>query len=132
MYEETTDNVIGIINVKDLLLIENHKEFSIRDYLRQPMYTYEYKKTAELMVEMQKTFSNLVIVLDEYGATAGLVTLEDMLEEIVGEIRDEYDQDEIKSVQQKGPGEYSVAGAMKIDDLNERLGLNLEIGRAHV
>ncbi len=126
VYEETTDNVIGIINVKDLLLIENHKEFSIRDYLRQPMYTYEYKKTAELMVEMQKTFSNLVIVLDEYGATAGLVTLEDMLEEIVGEIRDEYDQDEIKSVQQKGPGEYSVAGAMKIDDLNERLGLNLE------
>ncbi len=126
VYEETTDNVIGIINVKDLLLIENHKEFNIRDYLRQPMYTYEYKKTAELMVEMQKTFSNLVIVLDEYGATAGLVTLEDMLEEIVGEIRDEYDQDEIKSVQCKGPGEYSVAGAMKLDDLNDRLGLNLE------
>lgn len=126
VYEETTDNVIGIINVKDLLLIENHKEFCIRDYLRQPMYTYEYKKTAELMVEMQKSFSNLVIVLDEYGATAGLVTLEDMLEEIVGEIRDEYDQDEIKSVQKKGPGEYSVAGAMKLDDLNDRLGLSLE------
>ncbi len=54
---------------------------------------YEYKKTAELMLEMRKTFNNIVIVLDEYGATAGLITLEDMLEEIVGEIRDEYDQD---------------------------------------
>jgi CBS domain containing-hemolysin-like protein len=126
VYEETTDNVIGIINVKDLLLIENHKEFSIRDYLRQPLYTYEYKKTSELMVEMQKTFNNLVIVLDEYGATAGLVTLEDMLEEIVGEIRDEYDQDEEESIKMKGPGEFSVAAAMKLDDVNDRLGLELE------
>ena len=126
VYEETTDNVIGIINVKDLLLIENHKEFSIRDYLRQPLYTYEYKKTSELMVEMQKTFNNLVIVLDEYGATAGLVTLEDMLEEIVGEIRDEYDQDEEESIKMKGPGEFSVAAAMKLEDVNDRLGLELE------
>ena len=126
VYEETTDNVIGIINVKDLLLIENHREFSIRDYLRQPLYTYEYKNTSELMVEMQKTFNNLVIVLDEYGATAGLVTLEDMLEEIVGEIRDEYDQDEEESIKRKGPGEYSVAAAMKLDDVNDRLGLELE------
>ncbi|MCI9635466.1 MAG: HlyC/CorC family transporter [Hungatella sp.] len=126
VYEETTDNVIGIVNVKDLLLIEDHDNFHIRDCLRQPMYTYEYKKNSELMIEMQKSFSNLVIVLDEYGATAGLVTLEDMLEEIVGEIRDEYDQDEIKTVQQKGPGEYSVAGAMKLADINDRLGLELE------
>lgn len=125
VYEETTDNVIGIVNVKDLLLIEDHENFHIRDCLRQPMYTYEYKKNSELMIEMQKSFSNLVIVLDEYGATAGLLTLEDMLEEIVGEIRDEYDQDEIKTVQQKGPGEYSVAGAMKLTDINDRLGLEL-------
>lgn len=125
VYEETTDNVIGIVNVKDLLLIEDHENFHIRDCLRQPMYTYEYKKNSELMIEMQKSFSNLVIVLDEYGATAGLLTLEDMLEEIVGEIRDEYDQDEIKTVQQKGPGEYSVAGAMKLTDINDRLGLDL-------
>ena len=86
VYEETTDNVIGIINVKDLLLIDHQEKFSIRDYLRQPLYTYEYKKTSELMVEMRKTFNNIVIVLDEYGATAGLISLEDMLEEIVGEM----------------------------------------------
>ena len=86
VYEETTDNVIGIINMKDLLLLteEDKAHFSIRDYLRQPLYTYEFKKVAELMVEMRKTSNNIVIVLDEYGATAGLITLEDMLEEIVG------------------------------------------------
>ena len=126
VYEETTDNVIGVMNIKDLLLIDNDKEFCIRDYMRVPMYTYEYKKTAELMVEMQKTFNNIVIVLDEYGATAGLITLEDLLEEIVGEIRDEYDQDEEKSLIESAPGEYSVADAMKINDINDRLGLELE------
>ena len=126
VFEENTDKVVGIINVKDLLLIDNHEEFHIRDYLREPLYTYEYKKTAELMVEMRKTFNNIVIVLDEYGATAGLITLEDMLEEIVGEIRDEYDEDEEKSLVEMAPGEYSVEGAMKLDDLNDRLGLELE------
>ena len=126
VYEDTTDNVIGIINVKDLLLIEDHEHFQIRDHLREPLYTYEYKKTSELMIEMRKTFNNIVIVLDEYGATAGLITLEDMLEEIVGEIRDEYDQDEEKNLIEVAPGEYSVEGAMKLDDLNDHLGLELE------
>ncbi len=127
VYEETTDNVIGIINVKDLLLIENKEGFSIRDYLRQPLYTYEYKKIAELMVEMRETVTNnIVIVLDEYGATAGLITLEDMLEEIVGDIRDEYDEDEEEELVQVTEGEYLVDGSMKLDDLNDDLDLKLE------
>ncbi|MBT9776390.1 DUF21 domain-containing protein [Clostridium sp. MCC353] len=126
VYEETTDNVIGIINMKDLLLLEDKENFSVRDYLRQPLYTYEFKKTAELMVEMRQTFNNIVIVLDEYGATAGLITLEDMLEEIVGEIRDEYDEDEEESLIQLSPGEYLVEGSMKLDDLNDLLELELE------
>lgn len=126
VYEDTTDNVIGIINMKDLLLIDNRDDFSIRNILRQPLYTYEYKKTSELMVEMRQTFNNIVIVLDEYGATAGLITLEDMLEEIVGEIRDEYDEDEEESLVEVRPGEYLVEGSMKLDDLNDYLGLELE------
>ena len=128
VYEENTDNVIGIVNMKDFILFDHEKEknFSIRDYLRQPLYTYEYKKTAELMLEMRKTFNNIVIVLDEYGATAGLITLEDMLEEIVGEIRDEYDQDEEDEVREISPDEYLVNGSAKLDDLNDRLGLELE------
>ena len=126
VYEETTDNVIGIINIKDLLLTENQKKFCIRDYLREPLYTYEFKKTAELMVELRKTQNNIAIVLDEYGATAGLITLEDMLEEIVGEIRDEYDEDEEDLIRRIGPREYVMEAAMKLDDLNDQLGLDLE------
>jgi len=126
VYEKSTDNVIGIINMKDLLLFDQNGDFLVRDFLRQPLYTYEFKKTAELMMEMRKTFNNIVIVLDEYGATAGLITLEDMLEEIVGEIRDEYDEDEEDEVREVAPGEYIVEGAMKLDDLNDMLDLNLE------
>lgn len=127
VYEETTDNVIGIVNVKDLLLIDDEKEFSIRGIMRQPLYTYEFKKIAELMVEMKETTNNnIVIVLDEYGATAGLITLEDMLEEIVGDIRDEYDEDEEEELVKIAEDEYVAEGAMKLDDLNDILELNLE------
>lgn len=129
VYEDTTDNVIGIINVKDILLAEHkteEKPFAIRDFLRQPLYTYEYKNTAELMVELRKTFNNIIIVLDEYGATAGMVTLEDMLEEIVGEIRDEYDEDEEDAVKMIAADEYVISGSTKLDDLNSWLDLKLE------
>lgn len=127
VYEETTDNVIGIINMKDVLLIDRNEEFHIRDLLREPLYTYEYKNTAELMVEMRQTSNNMIIVLDEYGATAGMITLEDLLEEIVGEIRDEYDEDEEQELVKVGPGEYVVEGSMKLDDLNDQLELELEL-----
>ncbi|MCI8510902.1 MAG: HlyC/CorC family transporter [Lachnospiraceae bacterium] len=125
VYEETTDNVIGIINIKDLMLVKTVKDFSLRDFLREPLYTYEFKKTAELMVELRKTQNNIASVLDEYGATAGLITLEDMLEEIVGEIRDEYDEEEEDLLRKVGPKEYLVEAAMKLDDLNDQLGLSL-------
>ena len=126
VYEETTDNVIGIINMKDVLLIDRNEEFHVRDLLREPLYTYEYKNTAELMVELRQTSNNMIIVLDEYGATAGMITLEDLLEEIVGEIRDEYDEDEEQELVEVGPGEYVVEGSMKLDDLNDLLDLELE------
>ena len=126
VFEETTDNVIGIINIKDLLLAEPGQNFCLRDYLREPLYTYEFKKTTELMVELRKTQNNIAIVLDEYGATAGLITLEDMLEEIAGEIRDEYDEDEEDLVRRVAPGEYLVEASTKLDDLNDQLGLELE------
>ncbi|WP_024734792.1 HlyC/CorC family transporter [Enterocloster asparagiformis] len=126
VYEETTDNVIGIINVKDLLLVEDREHFQVRDYLRQPIYTYESKKISDLLLELRKTSNNIVIVLDEYGATAGLATLEDILEEIVGDIRDEYDGDEEEELVEVAPGEYVAEGAMKLDDLNDRLNLGLD------
>lgn len=126
VYEDTTDNVIGIINVKDLLLYDSHEEFHIRDILREPYYTYEYKKTSELMEELRKTANNITIVLDEYGATAGMITLEDLLEEIVGDIRDEYDEDEKDEIQQIDESNYLIKGVTKVDDVNEAIGTNLE------
>lgn len=126
VFEETTDNVIGIVNIKDLILQESDKAFCLRDHLREPLYTYEFKKTTELMMELRKTLNNIAIVLDEYGATAGLITMEDMLEEIVGEIRDEYDEDEEDLVKKLNATEFAVDAAMKLDDLNDQIGLSLE------
>ncbi len=126
VYEDTTDNVIGIVNVKDLLLVGDREGFNVRDHLRQALFTYESKKVSELMLEMKKTSNNIAIVLDEYGATAGLLTLEDILEEIVGDIRDEYDEDEEEEIKEIGPGEYLVEGAVKLDDINDKLDLELE------
>ena len=110
VYENTTDNVIGMINMKDLLLYRPGEKFHLRDYLREAYYTYEYKKTSELFIDMRQHYVSMAIVLDEYGATAGLVALEDLLEEIVGEIRDEYDADELDSVQKISDTEYLVEG----------------------
>ncbi len=126
VYEDSTDNVVGIINMKDLLLYPGDENFSIRKILREPYFTYEYKATADLLIEMRKTSVNLAIVLDEYGATAGLVTLEDLLEEIVGEIRDEYDMDEEEDIKEVQPGrEYVALGSAKLDDINETLHIQL-------
>lgn len=127
VYEENTDNIVGIINIKDLILYPKNQEFSIQKILREPYFTYEYKRTADLMVEMRKASVNLAIVLDEYGSTAGLVTLEDLLEEIVGEIRDEYDEDEEEDLKEIQPGkEYIALGSAKLDDINEALSIHLE------
>lgn len=126
VYENDTDNVIGIINVKDLLLYPENQKFSIRDILREPYFTYEHKETADLMIEMRKASVNLAIVLDEYGCTAGLVTLENLLEEIVGEIRDEYDEDEEEDLKEIiKDREYLALGSAKLDDINEHLHLSL-------
>lgn len=124
VYEDTTDNVIGILNMKDLLLYKDKEHFSVRDIMREPYFTYEHKNTAELLIEMRKSSISLAIVLDEYGATAGLITLEDLLEEIVGEIRDEYDTDEEDSIVQLNEREFIVLGSTNLDDLCEELDLN--------
>lgn len=126
VFEETTDNVIGTINMKDLLLYDNTKEFHIRDILREAYFTYEYKSISELLVEMRQASFNIAIVLDEYGETSGLITLEDILEEIVGEIHDEYDENEEDFVQEISEREFIIEGSTNLDDLNDRLNLNLE------
>ena len=120
------DNIIGLINVKDLILLQDKENFRIRDHLRKAYYTYEFKKTADLLVEMREKSQNVAFVLSEYGATVGMITLEDLLEEIVGEIRDEYDSDEINLIKNVGGRRYLVEGNMKLDDINDELGTDLD------
>ena len=126
VYENDTANIIGLVNVKDLLLVENTSEFSIRSILREAYYTYEFKKTADLLMEMRQSASSVAFVLNEYGATVGLITLEDLLEEIVGEIRDEYDEDENEFIKQISDREYLITGSMKLDDINDALKTNFD------
>ena len=126
VFEESTDNIIGIINMKDVLFYEDVNNFHIRDLMREANFTVEYKKTSELMVEMRQNHISMILVLDEYGDTVGLVTLEDLLEEIVGEIRDEFDEDEENLIQEVGEREYLVDGSLKIDDINDALDLSLD------
>lgn len=121
VYEDTQDNIVGIINMKDLLLYDKNQPFHIRDIMRKPHFTYEFKNISELLVEMRDSTFNIAIVLDEYGEMAGLITLEDILEEIVGEIHDEYDETEDELIRQISDREYIIEGSMSLDDVNDRL-----------
>ena len=126
VYHEDKDNIIGLINIKDFILVKDKAHFRIQDIRRQAYYTYEYKKTADLLMEMREKRANVAFVLNEYGATVGMITMEDLLEEIVGEIRDEYDEDEEELIQAAGERAYLVEGSMKLSDINDALGTDLE------
>ncbi len=122
VYQEDKDNIIGLINIKDFILVDNKEQFGITNIMRQAYYTYEFKKTADLLIEMREKRVNVSFVLNEYGAAVGMITLEDLLEEIVGEIRDEYDEDEEELIQQIEERVYLVEGSMKLSDINDELG----------
>ena len=126
VYEDDKDNIIGLVNVKDFILVTDHENFRITDIMRDAHYTYEFKKTADLMLEMREKTANVAFVLNEYGATVGMITLEDLLEEIVGEIRDEYDEDEKEFIQEVGERQYLLEGSMKLDDINNALDTELD------
>lgn len=126
VYDENPDNIVGLINMKDMILVRDPNAFKMSELMREPFYTYELKKTADLMVEMRERMVNVAFVMSEYGATVGMITLEDLLEEIVGEIRDEYDSDEAELIQQLDDDRYLVEGSMKIDDINDALHTSMD------
>lgn len=129
IYEESKDNVVGILYLKDLYFYRvRYKEepFDVRKVMREPFFTFEHQRISVLMQEMRRQEVSFAVVLDEYGETAGLITLEDILEEIVGDMRDEYDADERDSIVWIGNGQYEVEGSVKLDDLNDVLGTQLE------
>lgn len=128
IYEEDADNVVGILNIKDLILAPHDKLFSIKEIMRKPYYVYERKNISQLFKDMQRESQSIAIVLDEYGSTAGMITTEDLLEEIVGDIRDEYDDDEAEPFIRLSENMYRIDGAYKLDDLNEKLDLALVSG----
>ena len=126
VYKDSQNNIVGIINMKDLLLYDKNEEFVIDRFLRKPHFTYETKSISDLLVEMKDSTFNIAIVLDEYGDMAGLITLEDILEEIVGEIHDEYDEKEDELVQIISDREYIIEGSMHLDDVNDHLNTELD------
>lgn len=127
VYHEDINNIVGIVWAKDILMrYTPGNPFDIRDYMREAYFTYEFKNTRELMADMREEYKSLAIVLDEYGATAGLITIEDLIEEIVGEIRDEYDTDEHDPVEKLSETSFLVEGKTDFDKINEIVGLSIE------
>lgn len=126
VYEENIDHIIGMLYAKDLLRCfrDNKPDTPIRQLLRAAYFVPESKKLDELFHEMQAHRVHIAIVVDEYGGTAGLVTIEDLLEEIVGEIQDEYDSEE-PQVQQLGPDTFIFNARLDLDEVSERLGIDL-------
>lgn len=126
VYNQTIDNIIGFLNVKDLAMVENAREnFSVNKYIREPFYTFEFKKIVELFKEMKKTRNHIAVVLDEYGGTVGIVTIEDLVEEIVGEIEDEYDEEK-NSVEVINENEYIVDGSVRLHEISEIIGIDID------
>lgn len=125
IYEDDSDNIVGVVNVKDILLLENLEDYSTEKIMRAGFYTVEFKKTDELLTDMRSENAAMALVLNEYGSCVGMVTLEDLLEEIVGEIRDEYDADEENLIQKMEEDIYLIEGSMKLDDINDELGTEL-------
>lgn len=126
IYDDTIDNVVGILNVKDLIIAgAGTGQFKVMDYAREPYYTFEFKKIPEVFKEMKKTRNHMGVVLDEYGGTVGILTIEDLIEEIVGDIEDEYD-DEHQMIEVIKEDEYIVDGSARLDDISDLIGVNME------
>ena len=125
VYDGDPDHIIGLVNVKDFILVKDKEKFQIKKILRDAYYTYEYKNVADLLMEIREKSYNIAFVLSEYGTTVGMITMEDMIEELVGDIRDEYDGDEEELIQETEDGKYLVEGGMKLDDINDALNIEM-------
>lgn len=126
VYKDDTDHIIGLINIKDFILRDHDNGFKIEDIMREPYFTHEYKKTADLLREMRQKTNSVAFVLSEYGECVGMITLEDLLEEIVGEIRDEFDEAENDFIKQIDDKTYAIEGSRKLDDINDAIGTEMD------
>lgn len=126
VYSGNVEHIIGIVFLKDLFHYSGSKEdFTPEKVMRKPYFTFAYKKTSELLSDLRKSSGTIAVVLDEYGAMVGIITLEDLLEEIVGEIRDEYDSDERDGIVTVNDREYLLSGSVRLEDLSELIGTDI-------
>ena len=125
VYRDNLDNIVGVVFVKDLVGLPPGAEPPITTMMRSAYFVPESKRVSELLKEMQRRQAQMAVVVDEYGGTAGLVTVEDLLEEIVGEIRDEYDV-ESETVTEEQPGTYVFSGKVSVDEVRDRLGIEIQ------
>lgn len=128
VYDDDSDNIIGILNIKDYLIkarADGFDHVDIKPILREPYFVPETKNIDSLFVELQKTKQHIAILIDEYGGFCGIVTMEDIIEEVMGDIVDEYDEVE-QEITKIGYKMYIVEGSTDLDDLDEALGINLE------
>ena len=126
VYDSDPDHIVGVVNIKDFILVKDTEKFQLKKILREAYYTYEYKSVSDLLMEIREKSLSIAFVLSEYGTTVGMITMEDMIEELVGEIRDEYDADEEELIQQMTDDQYLVEGSMKIHDINDALNIELD------
>jgi putative hemolysin len=127
VYEDNIDDIIGILNIKDLIqLTEDRNQFDLNQIIRQPYYVPASKKADELFRELQSTKTHMAVAIDEYGGTAGIVTIEDLLEEIVGNIFDEYDVEE-KEFEKIDDNTFIINGVASLDRVTEFLKVDLPI-----
>ena len=126
VYEDNIDDIIGVLHIKELAhkIIEDDRDFKVRDILKPAFYAYEYIPVVDLFKQMRTKNISISIIIDEYGGTSGIVTMEDILEELVGEIDDEYDHE--KEVTKLSDNEYLVDPEMRIDEVNERFDLDIQ------
>lgn len=126
VYEGSIDDIIGVLHIKELAhkIIEDDRDFKVRDILKPAFYAYEYIPVVDLFKQMRTKNISISIIIDEYGGTSGIVTMEDILEELVGEIDDEYDNE--KEVTKLSDNEYLVDPEMRIDEVNERFDLDIQ------
>ena len=126
VYEDNIDDIIGVLHIKELAhkMIEDDRDFKVRDILKPAFYAYEYIPVVDLFKQMRTKNISISIIIDEYGGTSGIVTMEDILEELVGEIDDEYDNE--KEVTKINDNEYLVDPEMRIDEVNERFDLDIQ------
>lgn len=127
VYNQNIDDVVGILNVKDLIMASQSREnFKVESYMREPYYTFEFKKIKELFNEMRITRNHIAVVLDEYGGNVGIVTIEDLIEEVVGEIEDEYDDEKDSDIIVVKEDEYIVDGSARLDHISDLIGVTME------